>query len=222
MPRSQVVRLLQRHEEREVIEPVRLQLAETGEGLALGQGCSGPEPGMSAVEQGGFVLDDRTVVHALVGEAWCVRQVGRRQVTKLDEAIQANQHRVAGECAEALVWRVGVPGWRERQNLPVALARRGQEVDKRICCWAQIPDTVASRERRRMEQDTATAGEVCHRFCSEQKAQRSWLCHSAPPAAGVAVNTCATVIAPICPILARSGRGCKAVLCTVQDIPSTM
>ena len=120
-PGRPAVRALQRHEEREVVEPRRVALHERLEGLAprgrrlLLEGGAGPR------EEGRLPLDDRPEVHLALREVRPLLQVRRGEEALVAEAIERDEEGVAGEGREALVRRVAVAGGAEGQDLPEAL-----------------------------------------------------------------------------------------------------
>ena len=139
-PRQSVVCLLERHEQRVVVQPVGLGLHERAEARVR------DECGHGAVEQPALVRHHPGKVHAMLGQR-------RRRARHGDE------QRVAGKGGEALVRRVAVPRGAEREHLPVAHPHLREALDEPLRLGAQVADAVASRERGGVQQDAGRARE---------------------------------------------------------------
>jgi len=151
------VLLLERHEEREVVEPLgmlRPEGLELGARLGRRLGLEALRRTREAVE---LEADDRSVVDALVVERHA-GEVARVQPTGALEPLERDQVGVAGEGGEALVRAVAVAGGAERHHLPGALPRLGQEVDPALGVRAELTDAEGAGERGRVEQDAGAAG----------------------------------------------------------------
>jgi hypothetical protein len=156
-PRRELVLLLERHEEREVLEPGPLRGAEGAEvGLERRARTRGETLG-GAREQRLPVRDHRAVVDVVVGERRVVTQLVCGEEPVLDEQIEADQQRIAGERGEALVGRVAVARRPEWEHLPERLPGAHQEVDEALRLGAEIADPVPARQRGRVEKNSAAA-----------------------------------------------------------------
>jgi hypothetical protein len=62
------------------------------------------------------------------------------------QAIEADEHGVAGKCRETLIWRVPVTGWTERQDLPDRLTSGGKKIYKFEGCRTEIAYTERTRQ----------------------------------------------------------------------------
>ena len=65
----------------------------------------------------------------------------------VDEALERDEKRIAGEGGESRVGRTTVAGWIERENLPETLLARGEEVDKSEGGRAEIADAAVRGKR---------------------------------------------------------------------------
>src|SRR5262245_49296909 len=86
------------------------------------------------------------------GRGHCLRGVEEPFV---DQMFDADEQRVAGKSGETLIWRIAVAGGTERQYLPHALSRGGQQLDEVKHARAEVADSGATRQRRRMKKHTA-------------------------------------------------------------------
>ena len=64
-------------------------------------------------------------------------------------------HLITGERGEALIRRISVAGWTERKDLPDALPGLLQKVGEGVRLGAKFANAVRSRQRCRVQQDTA-------------------------------------------------------------------
>ena len=81
--------------------------------------------------------------------------LGRSEQALVDQTVEADEQRIAGERGEALIRRVAVAGGPERQHLPELLAGRGEEVEELDRARPQIADAEAAGQRGRVEQHAA-------------------------------------------------------------------
>ena len=65
----------------------------------------------------------------------------------VDEALQSDEKRIAGEGGESRVGRTAVAGGTERQNLPETLLAGGEEVDKGEGGRAEVADAAVRGKR---------------------------------------------------------------------------
>ena len=107
---------------------------------------------------GRFQSITRRSRRASAGNSGASAQVAGVAGAALDQRVEADQQRIAGEGREALVGRVAVAGGAERQHLPEALAGVVQEVGEAMRFGAQLADAVGPGQRRRMQQDAAGSG----------------------------------------------------------------
>jgi len=157
VPRRAAVRVLQRHEERVVVEPVRVLGAELQERFLLGVGGVVGEAHVRMPQDALLELDHLAEEHAIVGERPRVGQLLRLQRVFGDQRLQVDQQRVAGEGAEALIRRIAVAGGPERQHLPQPDAGFGEEVHELAGIFAQVADAESAGQGGRVQQYAAGA-----------------------------------------------------------------
>ena len=157
-PRRFLVLNLQGLEERVVVKPGRLLIAEIPESVAFSL----------------FLEVLPRTLQMLLLECPCPliidesrRTVGRRlHVTRckqsvVDEHIERNEHGIARERRRRLIRRIAeITDGAQRQNLPDLLPGGGEEIDEAISVAAKIADAVLRRQRRRMKQDARFAREA--------------------------------------------------------------
>ena len=72
----------------------------------------------------------------------------------LDQPLEADQQRVARKGRERRVRRAAVSGGAQRKNLPEALLRGGQEIDKGIGGGAEVADAAVGGQRSNVQQNS--------------------------------------------------------------------
>ena len=170
-PRQVVVRGLDRHEEGEVVQPRRFRETERLEPIPDRRWCRGVEsieharPQRLPMGDHGGVVDASAATDETPGAAGALgrsRRIGLGEQSLLDQPIEADEQRIAGERGEALVRRIAIAGRAQRQHLPQVLAGRGEEVEERDRARPQVADAEASRQAGGVEQDAAaTCGAAC-------------------------------------------------------------
>ncbi len=154
-PWRAAVRVLERHEERIVVEPGAVRGAERleggGEWFMPRQALDG------AAEQRQLPRNDGVEVDVVVGEGRRVGEVGGRQQPVGDERVGAGEERARRERGVALVGRVVRSRGAEGQHLPDAELGGGEEVDEVRRLGAEVTDSPAAGQRRRMEEQAAGA-----------------------------------------------------------------
>ena len=139
-PEHAAVRLLQRHEQRVVGEPIGVDLDEVVEAVV------GLEPREGGFEERELVGNDPLEVDAV-----------RRKITAATPR-HVDHERVAGEGREALVRRVAVAGGAEREHLPDLHSRLGEEIEKAVRFRTQFTDAVGAGKRGRVKENACRAG----------------------------------------------------------------
>ena len=158
VPGAPAVRLLQGHEEREVVEPGRALLAEGLEGLALRGRRLLLEAREGLREQRPLEGDHRPEVHlAFVHIRPPAPGRPPRAVRPRPSCSRLDQQRVPREGREALVRRVSVAGGPEGQDLPEPLPCLLEEVQESPGFLTELADAVRPGEARRVEEDTRDA-----------------------------------------------------------------
>ena len=155
IPRRAAMGILERHEERVIVQPFGVVGAEGIKlSLLLRRGPVGKFGGDTAQQRRLPVVDCAEV------DAF-TREVGRGvehvlvQQPLLDQRLQADQVGIARERAETLIRAVTVAGRPQGQNLPERLACVGEEIHPVIGGLIEAADAVTPRQRRRMQQNTA-------------------------------------------------------------------
>jgi len=161
-PRHVVVRTLDRHEEREVIEPVRMVMTERLETIAQGNRRGRRKALEHCWPQCSAVCDDGLKIDGTVRE--CRAALAGGQQTICDEVVERDQQRVAGERRKALIRRIPVTGRPQRQDLPDALARGSEQVYELVSAVTEVANPVGSGKRCRVEKD-ATRARRHHSLC---------------------------------------------------------
>src|SRR5262249_20145369 len=135
---------LERSEQRVVVEPVGLALAELIENVPqVGA------PASSEIAPGG--LEKPTLErqhHRIIDSSRRERTAGailRAQQSVLDQTLRTDQQLVSGKGRKRLIRRVAVSRRAERQRLPPGLASIGQPVDPGPSAGPQIADAVMRR-----------------------------------------------------------------------------
>ena len=134
---------LQRAKQRVVRKPVTLLFDEPPQICAFGI----LEPGLKAPEslaQAPLAIANRRwkvrVSRAFEG-SW-VQHLPELEQPALDEHLQAQQQRAAGESRRAVVRRCASAERADRQHLPVTLTRADQKIHEQSSLGSQIPDAV--------------------------------------------------------------------------------
>jgi len=112
------VRVLQRHEKGEVIQP---DFVGTAKILVVGPFCSAgacPEVVRRLPQPFRLPGDDASKVDGILRELWRIPDVGAHQQSLVHELLETDQEGIAGEGGEKLIRRVTEPGGSERQHLP--------------------------------------------------------------------------------------------------------
>ncbi len=159
-PRPSALVVLDRHEQRVVVQPIRLGLPERSQFLAEAEAGSGGEGVVRPVEHGQLPGDDGAVVDAALGERRPVLEVCGGQQPGLGQQLGGDEVGVACERREALVRRVAVPGGTEGEHLPQRGTGRRQPVHPRVGFRAQVADPVRPGEAGRMQDDPGSPVEV--------------------------------------------------------------
>ena len=147
-PDDLAVVLLERHKEREILQPPGIGLAEGGKRGVAGTG----------EEAAGNPFQHTRLPWNHSGEIYLVfRQERRRRHVQW---IERDQQRIAGQRGKALVRRIAVAGGPEREHLPKSLAGIGEKIGKAPRGFAQVADTPRPRKRSGMKQDTAGTREA--------------------------------------------------------------
>ncbi len=144
IPGRAVVQVLERHEERVVIQPAGVLAAED----RIARIRSGKEALRRQVQDGIALLVEHAVVD-VVGVALPVDVLvlaGLEQAL-LAELVEVDEVRVAGIGREGLVRGVAVARGSHGEDLPVCLARRLKEVDEVPGRLPHAPDSVARGQR---------------------------------------------------------------------------
>jgi hypothetical protein len=147
------------HEERKVLQPFSVVLAENVEGLTAGLCSVCKKSASSFAKEFLFEGDDSAVRHAFVWNIRCIGEILRRQKSLLAKSFQIYEQGISGKCREALIRRIAVSGGVQRQDLPDFLPRPGQEFDELMSGISKIADAVDARQRRDMEKDSTAPGE---------------------------------------------------------------
>ncbi len=120
-PRDQLVNVLQRHEQRILIEPGSMALAKTGEGFAIAS-CRVTKCLECLAQQWQLPRDDGAEIHVAGGKLRFPIDIAGVQIAALHQTVDADQQRIPREGREALVGRIAVAGRPERQHLPDVLS----------------------------------------------------------------------------------------------------
>ena len=138
-PRLHAEMALARHEQGIVWEPALICLHEGGHGLAAAL----PVTLEGLAQQVEALFVDAAVVHMTgIAAPLAPAALGLGQQTVGDEQLGVNVVGVTGVGGEALVGGIPVAGRAKRQHLPVALARRVEEIRKIVCRLPQRADPV--------------------------------------------------------------------------------
>jgi hypothetical protein len=108
VPRGQIVRLLERHEQGHVFQPACLFLTEPGKSGPLVRRSPVTVVGKGLVQQLGLVIDHRAEIHPVVGKEGHRLQIGGREVAGLHQLLRADEHRVPGKGGQALIGRIAI------------------------------------------------------------------------------------------------------------------
>ena len=151
-PRRAAVCVLERHEKGVIVEPRGIFRAEAGEicprrGEQRLRRLAENRPA-AAVEL--FVIDAAGVAAPIkVYIIFTVEQTVRREQVEVDEI------RVAGKGRKRLIGRIAEAGRRQRQDLPAALAARGEKVDEVARRRAERADSVGGGQGGNVHQNAA-------------------------------------------------------------------
>ncbi len=117
-PSRVIVDFLACHEERIVVQPLRVLLAKSIEGPTVGL-CSVCKERVSSVAKEFLFEGDYSVVgHTLVRKIRSTGQVRGRQKSFLAKSSQIYEQGISGKCREALIGGIAVSGGVQRQDLP--------------------------------------------------------------------------------------------------------
>src|SRR5579862_8366901 len=147
------------HEEREIVQPLPAVVAKGIEGAAVGSGSVRKERLGGFVEESLLKFNYAAERHLLVWETRRIHQVLRRQKAILTKSRQIDEQGISGECRKALVRRIAVSGWTQRQHLPDLLSGAGQKIDELASRFSEITDPMRAGQRRDMKKDSTAAGE---------------------------------------------------------------
>jgi len=153
------VRLLQGHEEREVVEPGTCTFTEMVEGGAIRARRIGKERLCRPEQYRSLELNRCPEVDRVCWKGRRLSQVQLLEKSLIAQALKAQQQRVTGKSGKALVGRIAVSSWIERQHLPQLLSGGEQEVSEFIGTRPEIADAEAARQRGAMQQDSAHSRE---------------------------------------------------------------
>ena len=148
------------HEQRVVVQPVGVALAELPEGDPVLRAAAGLEAVEGPFEQASFVGDDFLEGDDVVREARWVGEVVGVQQACLEQPLRADEHRIAGEGRGAGVGRIAVGHRPDGQHLPDALGGAGQDVGKAVGGRPQVADAVGRGQRRDVKQQAAGTRQV--------------------------------------------------------------
>ena len=154
-PRRLSVGTLHRHEEGVVVQPVRLGQTEALEALVHRTRSGRVEPLEDTGPERLAVCDDGGEVDGVCRPRQGVPYVGDGEQTIFDEAIEANQQRIAGKGGEALIRRVSITGRPKRQHLPHPLLARGEQIDEVERRGTEVTNAIPTRQRGWVKQDAA-------------------------------------------------------------------
>jgi hypothetical protein len=146
------------HKERVVFEPRTRAPAKIFERAALSGRARRKEIIGRATQNRHLEINAASEVDGVFGEIGRANKVGFGQQSPIAQALETDQKRVAGERREALIRRVAIPRWVNRQNLPNFLPSSREEVGKLISVRAQIANAMASGQRRKVQQNSTTTG----------------------------------------------------------------
>jgi hypothetical protein len=158
-PRTQAVGLLAGDKEGEVLQPVRVGVAEALEIRLLEGGGAPGELVRGHLQHARARRDHRAVVDPILRKSREIGQILRRQVPVRHQLLQADQHGVAGEGRERLVGRIAVAGRPERQHLPQPHAHLAQPVRELPRLHADLPDAIRPGKTGRMKKNARLAFE---------------------------------------------------------------
>ncbi len=96
----------------------------------------------------GFAEGSGAVVSGQIGDTV------RINPAVVNEALHADEQRIAGESGERGVGRASVAGRAERQHLPEALLRGSEEVDERISGGAEVSNAAVGRQGGNVQKDS--------------------------------------------------------------------
>src|SRR5215510_14360536 len=220
-PGRLVLRVLDRHEQREVVEPARLIAAEAIEAIAFRRWRCLLEPIQDARPDRAAVLDDGGEVDATVLKPRGPASLVFSQQSVLDQPFGADEQRIAGERREALIWRIAVAGRAERQDLPDSLALGREPVDELDRPRSEVPDIGPARERSRMEED-ATGPSLRHTLyrCGAASASRAFFARSCCSMSSLAASRPPSPKAMASPSMSAPNVIANAVSATVVASPS--
>ena len=149
------LRLLDGHEQREVVQPTRLRVAEAVETIAHRHATRRFEAVEHSRPERPTVGDDSREVNVPWLEEVPVTGLRLGEQAVLDQPFETDQQGIACERGKALVWGVTVASRSERQHLPQSLAGGREQIDELESAGAEIADAEAARQRCRMEKHAA-------------------------------------------------------------------
>ena len=149
------VRIFHRHEQRVVVQPLRLGQAEALEALAQGTRGRRVESLEYTRPERFAVRDHGREIHCVCGRLRDGPDISGGEKTLVQQAVGTDQERVAGKRGEALIRRVAITGRTKRQHLPQPLLAHGEQIDELEGGGTQVANSIAARKRGRMKQDAA-------------------------------------------------------------------
>ena len=152
-PRPELVGVLQREEQGEIIEPESVLAAEGGESFLLRLRCAALEHPADTVKHLRALNDDRAEIDRPVVEFRKSLQPRTGKQSVLGEEIEADQERIAGKRRKALVRRIRIAGRPDGQYLPEMLACCMKEIGELVGFGSEFTDAVRTGQGRGMQQD---------------------------------------------------------------------
>src|ERR1019366_9836511 len=119
-------------------------LAKAIEGRTIGARTIAKENLRGPAQRRHLEFDHRPIVDEVFGKRLRQIQVGCLQQSLIAQALQAEQHRVAGKSGEALVRGIGITSRIQRQHLPQYLSGGEEEVCELVGAGAKIADPKAA------------------------------------------------------------------------------
>jgi hypothetical protein len=140
------VRLFAGHEQREVIEPVGIVLAEFLEMAALH--CLGrlEEFLGGTLQEWKFESNRAAVVDSVIGHCASSVEINLAQESLFDQRIEVDEQGIAGAGREALEWGVPVTGRIQRQYLPQLVTGSAEKIQEAISFRTEVANAMRAWE----------------------------------------------------------------------------
>src|SRR5208283_1282846 len=147
-PHHVLVRFFEGHEQREFIKPGGMLPAEGVVGFTVGWPT--PLEGLKRpAKKRNLPSDDGAKVHVVRRKLRLLVQVASVEIAAFDEDLKADQQGIAGKRREALVGRITITGWAERQDLPDVLSRIAQKVREAVGLRPKLTHAISAGKRCR-------------------------------------------------------------------------